>query len=68
MPEYVAKCDMLGSQGRHYGDHNNCMGGCLPLVEHATNGKKAYREEMPKPRSRRLRYDDKIYIGLGSAF
>ena len=45
----------------------NCMDGYLPLVEHATNGKKDYQEETPKARARRLRYDDQIthWLGIG---
>ena len=29
---------MPGSQGKCYGDNNNCTDGCLALVEHTTNG------------------------------
>ena len=58
---------MSGSQGRHYGDNNDSMDGCLALVEHATNGKKDYREEISKPRARRLHYDNQIihWPGIG---
>ena len=60
LTDYIVKCDVPCSQGKHYGNNNNCTDGCLALVEHATNGKKDYREETPKPRARRLRYDDQI--------
>ena len=57
LPDYIAKCDVPGSQGRHYGGNNNCMDGCLALVEHTTDGQKNYEEEMSRPRARRLRYN-----------
>ena len=67
LPVYITKCDVPGSQERHYGDSNNCTDGCLALVEHAINGKKVYWEDTPKPRARRLHYDDKIihWLGIG---
>ena len=46
--DYTVKCDVPGSQGKHYRDNNNCTDGCLALAEHATNRKKDYREETPK--------------------
>ena len=55
LPDYVSKCDVPGSQGRQYRDSNNCTHGCLTLVEHATDGMKDYREEMPKPKPRACR-------------
>ena len=67
LPDYIAKCDVSDNQGKHCEDNNNCTDGCLALVEHATNEKKGYREETPKPRARRLHYDDQIihWLGIG---
>ena len=25
LPDYIAKCDVPGGQGRHYGDNTNCL-------------------------------------------
>ena len=50
--DYISKCEVPGSQGKHYGDNNKCTDGCLALVEQVTNGKKDYREEMSKPKPR----------------
>ena len=63
LPDYIVKCDVPGP-GKHYGD--NCTDGCLALVEHATRGKKDYWKETPKPKpkARRLRYEDQIIHGI----
>ena len=51
-PDCIAKCDVPDSQGKHYWDSYNYMNIWLAFVEHATNGKKDYREETPKQRTR----------------
>ena len=62
LPDYNAKCNVPGSQGKHYGDNSKCTDGYLPLVEHVTNGKKDYRKEMPKLKARKLHYDDMFLV------
>ena len=38
--DYIAKCDVPGSQRKHCCDNNICMGDCVALIEQSTNGKK----------------------------
>ena len=61
LPDYITKCDVPGSQGKHYRDNNNCTDGCLALVKHATNGQKDYQDKTLKPKARRLHYETYDY-------
>ena len=65
---YIAKCDVPGSQVKHYGDTNNCTEGCLALVEHSTNWEKDYRKETPKPRASQEGFVTTITLYIDLAF
>ena len=62
LSDYIAKCDVPGSQGKQYGDNNNCMDGSLALVE--WEDIKIIGKKYPWPRARKI----KLYLGMGSAF
>ena len=66
--DYITKFYMPGSQGKHYGDNNKCIDGCLALVEHVTNGmilRLSGRNAQSLAKDKKFCYDDQIIPWLG---
>ena len=55
LSDYIAKCHVPGTQGKHYGDNNNCMYGWLCSIVALQMGR-----NVPSVRARRWPYNDQI--------